>query len=80
MKQQFYAANLGQEFPVLWEGYSEIQPDGKKLVFGYTPNYLRSACLVGMDESLENLTLPFKISAIREDCVFGELSGKPLLC
>lgn len=76
MKQEFYEANINQEFPVLWEGYSEPYMEGKQLVFGYTPNYVRVACVINNDESIENQTIDIKITAVREDYVFGELKDK----
>lgn len=46
LKQTFYQQHIGKQFPVLWEGnHSETATDETaKLVFGYTPNYLRVAC------------------------------------
>jgi threonylcarbamoyladenosine tRNA methylthiotransferase MtaB len=76
MKQKFYQDNRDQEFPVLWEGYSEPYTEGKQLVFGYTPNYLRVACVINDDESIENRTIDVKITAASEDYVLGALRGK----
>jgi threonylcarbamoyladenosine tRNA methylthiotransferase MtaB len=76
MKQAFHEANINQEFPVLWEGYSEPYTEGKQLVFGYTPNYIRVACVINNDESIENQTIDVKMTAASEDYVFGELMDK----
>ena len=72
-KKQFYAANIGNEFPVLWEGYSEPLPDGKHRVFGYTPNYLRVACVLDAGVSVENQTLNTRLVAVEDGFVVGEL-------
>ncbi|TAN66391.1 MAG: tRNA (N(6)-L-threonylcarbamoyladenosine(37)-C(2))-methylthiotransferase MtaB [Methylobacter sp.] len=73
MKQTFFEDNVGNEFPVLWEGYSEALADGKQRVFGYTPNYLKVGCVIGSDVSVENRTLNCVISAVGEGWVVGEL-------
>jgi threonylcarbamoyladenosine tRNA methylthiotransferase MtaB len=75
MKQVFCRDNIGHEFPVLWEGYSEALEDGKQRVFGYTPNYLRVACVIGQDESVENRTIGARLIAVGEDIIIGEMTG-----
>ncbi|MDD5577663.1 MAG: tRNA (N(6)-L-threonylcarbamoyladenosine(37)-C(2))-methylthiotransferase MtaB [Methylobacter sp.] len=74
MKMKFCRDNVGCEFPVLWEGYNEPYAVGKKLVFGYTPNYLRAGCVINADESIENLTLNCIITAAEENYVFAKIS------
>jgi threonylcarbamoyladenosine tRNA methylthiotransferase MtaB len=73
MKQAFSASNVGNEFPVLWEGYSEALANGKQRVFGYTPNYLRVGCVIDSDVSVENRTIDCVITAVDEGYVVGEL-------
>jgi threonylcarbamoyladenosine tRNA methylthiotransferase MtaB len=73
MKQSFFESNVGQEFPVLWEGYSEALDNGKQRVFGYTPNYLKVGCVIGNDVSVENRTINCVITAVDEGYVVGEL-------
>jgi threonylcarbamoyladenosine tRNA methylthiotransferase MtaB len=73
MKQAFSASNVGNEFPVLWEGYSEALDNGKQRVFGYTPNYLRVGCVIDSDVSVENRTIDCVITAVDEGYVVGEL-------
>ena len=73
MKLKFFADNIGKEFKVLWEGYSEALEDGKQRVFGYTPNYLRVGCVIDKAVSVENQTLNCRVTAIDESCVVGEL-------
>ncbi len=73
MKLTFFAGNIGQEFPVLWEGYSETLADNKQRVFGYTPNYLRVGCVIDDDISVENKTLNCVMTAVEEGCVVGAL-------
>jgi threonylcarbamoyladenosine tRNA methylthiotransferase MtaB len=74
MKLKFFADNIDQEFSVLWEGYSEALDDDKQQVFGYTPNYLRVACVISNAMSVENQTLKCVITAVDEANVVGELS------
>ncbi len=73
MKLKFFEDNVGHEFPILWEGYSEALNDDKQRIFGYTPNYLRVACVIGNDRSVENRTLNCLITAVEEDNVVGRL-------
>ncbi|MCK9621911.1 MAG: tRNA (N(6)-L-threonylcarbamoyladenosine(37)-C(2))-methylthiotransferase MtaB [Methylobacter sp.] len=74
MKQAFSASNVGNEFPVLWEGYSETLDKGKQRVFGYTPNYLRVGCVINDDVSVENRTINCVLTAVDEGYVAGELA------
>lgn len=73
LKQQFYADNIGNEFPVLWEGYSEPLADGKHRVFGYTPNYLRVSCVLDAAISVENQTINTRLTAVADGVIIGEL-------
>ncbi|MGZ8226729.1 MAG: tRNA (N(6)-L-threonylcarbamoyladenosine(37)-C(2))-methylthiotransferase MtaB [Methylococcaceae bacterium] len=72
MKQQFCEENIGKEFPVLWEGYSEPANDSKKRVFGYTPNYLRVGCVISNDQSIENETISVQLTAVQETFILGQ--------
>lgn len=72
MKRQFNQANLGQTFPVLWEGYSEPLPNNQHRVFGYTPNYLRVANIIPDTESVENKTLLTTLKVCGDNFVLGE--------
>lgn len=54
LRDQFLQKNLGQCFPVLWEAYSERLEQNKKRIFGYTPNYLKVACVVDASTDLTN--------------------------
>ncbi len=73
MQLEFFEVNIGNEFPVLWEGYSEALADGKQRVFGYTPNYLKVGCVIGSDVSVENKTLNCVLTAVEEGSIVGEL-------
>jgi len=73
MKLQFFKDNLGQEFPVLWEGYSIAQDDGSQQVFGYTPNYLRVSSIIEAGVSVENKTLKVKLSELGEDYIIASM-------
>ena len=75
MKLKFYSDNIGNEFPVLWEGYREPLEDGKQRVYGYTPNYLRVACVINNEESLENRTIAARLTAVGEGFVCGEINS-----
>jgi threonylcarbamoyladenosine tRNA methylthiotransferase MtaB len=75
MKLRFFAKNIGNEFPVLWEGYSEALDHGKQRVFGYTPNYLKVGCVINNEVSLENQTLNCLLTAVGDGFVVGELAG-----
>jgi len=74
MKLQFFKDNLGQEFSVLWEGYSIAQDDGSQQVFGYTPNYLRVSSIIEASVSVENKTLKVKLSELGEDYIIADMS------
>jgi threonylcarbamoyladenosine tRNA methylthiotransferase MtaB len=74
MKQAFSASNVGNEFPVLWEGYSEPLDNGMQRVFGYTPNYLRVGCVIDNDVSVENRTINCVLTAVDEGYIAGELA------
>ncbi len=65
MKTEFQRQNLGINFPVLWEGQTELQQDGRIKTFGYTPNYLRVATFRSSKHSLENQIVPAKTVAIK---------------
>ncbi len=73
LKQAFYQTNIGKEFPVLWEGYSEVCGENQKRVFGYTPNYLRIAAIITEAESLENQLVNAKLTQINDDYVIGTI-------
>jgi len=79
MKQAFSASNVGNEFPVLWEGYSEALDNGRQRVFGYTPNYLRVGCIIDNDVLVENRTINCILTAVEKDFVVGDLVGNTVL-
>ena len=70
MKHDFIDSQLGQSMPVLWEAHREPQQNGSELVFGYTPNYLRVACEISPDESLENQIIFVQLSNVNDDYLF----------
>lgn len=73
LKQQFLLRNIGSEFQVLWEAQSETENDKDKLVFGYTPNYIRAACRVDKHISLENQILNARLTMAKDECPLAEL-------
>lgn len=75
MKLKFCSDNIGNEFPVLWEGYREPLEGGKQQVFGYTPNYLKVGCVINSEESLENRTIAARLTAVGEGFVCGEINS-----
>lgn len=54
MKQHFVQSQLGKALPILWEGQKQPVDAQTHWAFGYTPNYLRVACLVDNGLELEN--------------------------
>ncbi|MFZ2725116.1 MAG: tRNA (N(6)-L-threonylcarbamoyladenosine(37)-C(2))-methylthiotransferase MtaB [Methylococcaceae bacterium] len=72
MKHQFFAENIGKEFSVLWEGYTEQLENNQQRVFGYTPNYLRVGCVINNDESLENQITQCRLIAVADGYIIGE--------
>ncbi|MCK5122494.1 MAG: MiaB/RimO family radical SAM methylthiotransferase, partial [Methylococcales bacterium] len=74
MKQQFIEENLGQEQAILWEGHKQALDNGKQLVFGYTPNYLRVACEISTDDKIENTIINAKLESMAESFVNCTLS------
>ena len=76
MKLAFCKENIGNTFPVLWEGYSEALEGEKQRVFGYTPNYLKVSCIISNDDSVENQTINTKLTASGEAYMLGDILGK----
>ena len=74
MRLKFYQDNLGKQFSILWEGYSEPVGTDKQRVFGYTPNYLKVGCETSKEESLENKTALATLTAINESFILAELT------
>jgi len=75
MKLKFCQDNIGNEFSVLWEGYSETLEGGKQRIFGYTPNYLRVGSVISNDEAVENQTITARLIAVEEGYLAGEIVG-----
>lgn len=75
MKQDFIRQNLNQEFAVLWEGQKKTINETEQLVFGYTPNYLRVACKIGIDQSIENKMIKATLNSISDKYVNCELNN-----
>lgn len=74
MRENFYQDNLGRQFSVLWEGYSEAVDDTTQRVFGYTPNYLKVGCIIAKGDSIENKILPAILTATNETYLIAELA------
>jgi threonylcarbamoyladenosine tRNA methylthiotransferase MtaB len=74
MRLKFYRDNLGRELPVLWEGYSESCGEDRQRVFGYTPNYLKVACIVNRDRSVENRVIAARLTEASQNWIAGELA------
>jgi threonylcarbamoyladenosine tRNA methylthiotransferase MtaB len=72
MKQQFFTDNIGKEFEVLWEGYTEPLDNNQQLAFGYTPNYLRVACVINQAESLENQINNCRLITVADGYIISE--------
>ena len=74
MKQQFYHANIGQSYPVLWEAHTEMH-ETQKLAFGYTPNYLRVQCTIDPAETLANQIRTAELIAITEHTLQAKIQA-----
>jgi threonylcarbamoyladenosine tRNA methylthiotransferase MtaB len=72
MRLRFYQDNLGKQFQVLWEGYSEPVGTDRQRVFGYTTNYLKVASVISKDKSLENKTTLAILKTVNDVCVLVE--------
>jgi threonylcarbamoyladenosine tRNA methylthiotransferase MtaB len=70
MKRLKQKQNLGQVFPVLWEGQTKEKDSDKPKVFGYTPNYIRVAHFVSASNNMTNQIIPVKLDAIINDQIF----------
>ena len=73
MRLRFYEKNIGRQFPVLWEGYSEAINEKLQRVFGYTPNYLKVGCEVEKEKSLANRTDPATLKAVNGSYIAAEI-------
>jgi threonylcarbamoyladenosine tRNA methylthiotransferase MtaB len=73
MKQAFMKKNLGQIYPVLWEGHKEQLDNGKVRVFGYTPNYLRVACEIEAELSIESLIIDCELLDVQDGYILARL-------
>lgn len=74
MRLDFYLKNIRQTMSVLWEGYSEPVENGLKRVYGYTPNYLKTACVVDQDKALVNTTTQATLEAVNGDYILATLA------
>ena len=72
MRLRFYHDNLGKQFPVLWEGYSEPVGTDRQRVFGYAPNYLKVGCVISKDKSLENKTTVATLKTVSDAYILAE--------
>lgn len=66
MKDEFIRTQLGQTFPILWEGQREETKENNGVRFGYTPNYLRVACVENSDVNLENKITSATLARVTE--------------
>ncbi len=69
MKRKFVEENMGLLAHVLWEGHTESLTNGYIRYFGYTPNYIRTACDVSADTLLENQIIPAMLIQAEQDFV-----------
>jgi threonylcarbamoyladenosine tRNA methylthiotransferase MtaB len=79
MRAKFYQENLGKQYPVLWEGYSEPVGADQQRVFGYAPNYIKVSCVISKDKSLENITTIATLASINDTCILADLNEEELL-
>ncbi len=79
MKSQFIEKNIGKKFNVLWEGHKQQLDDGEQLIYGYTPNYLRVACKISADKSIENKILSVRLDSTEDKHINCNLIDKHYL-
>ncbi len=73
MKQDFFALNKEQTFTVLWEGQQEQVDPKNHRVYGYTPNYLRVATVVGKEHTLVNQMTQAQIKEAQLEYLLADL-------
>lgn len=73
LKRNYLSEQVGKRFPVLWEGHSEVIDRNSKRVFGYTPNYIRVACVIDTNESIENRILDVELKEVNGHFVEASL-------
>ena len=73
LKRNYLSEQVGKRFPVLWEGHSEVIDRNSKRVFGYTPNYIRVACVIDTNESIENRILDVELREVNGHFVEASL-------
>ena len=76
MKNQFIEKNMGEKFDVLWEGHKQQLDNGEQLISGYTPNYLRVACKISTNKSIENKILSARLDFAEEKHINCNLIDK----
>jgi threonylcarbamoyladenosine tRNA methylthiotransferase MtaB len=74
MKQQFIKQNINNQYPVLWEAQKQPLDDQYNLSFGYTPNYLRVACKVANNKSIENKIINAELKEIIDEHLLCSLT------
>ncbi len=74
LRLDFFQLNLGQTYPVLWEGCTEQVDENTQRVFGYTPNYLKVSGLINNEKSLENQTLLATLRSAYDNWILAELA------
>lgn len=70
MKLNFIKQNIHQTVAVLWEGQKQALNENQQLVFGYTPNYLKVACKVSVNNNIENKILNAELDSISDSQIF----------
>ncbi len=73
MKHQFVKQNIKQTFPVLWEGQKQRINETHQWVYGYTPNYLKVACKISIDENIENKILNAVLDSVADNQIYCSL-------
>ncbi len=73
MKYDFYHQNMGEIVDVLWEGQREPISENKVRMFGYTSNYLRVACDIPLEQTLENTITRCQLEEIDTDYAIGRV-------
>ncbi len=77
IKKETQQKLIGKSYPVLWEGKGKLLANGKRLFYGYTPNFQKVSTQVEAEQQLGNQILNCQINGVAEDqCLQGEIELK----
>ncbi|MGR9101322.1 MAG: MiaB/RimO family radical SAM methylthiotransferase, partial [Gammaproteobacteria bacterium] len=76
MKQEWFKKNLGLQFDVLWEGANKPLDGDQRLIFGYTPNYIRVAANFSDEYTPENRIISGTLTSAGNDFVMAKIENQ----